>query len=64
LFFSFFAGGIITFLWAFILPPVKTSLYFYRYDNTILDKTEQKPVVVSSSDIVENGKYSDKHFLQ
>lgn len=48
------SGAITTFVWAFLLPPVKTSLYFYRYDNTILDKAEGKPVVVSNSDIHHN----------
>ncbi|XKL69668.1 hypothetical protein PGB90_007437 [Kerria lacca] len=49
-----FFGAVTTFFWAFILPPVKTSVYFYRYDNTILDKAERKPVVVSNSDIIHN----------
>lgn len=56
------SGAVTTFLWAFILPPVKTSLYFYRYDSTILDKAEGKPVVVSTPDIiqnVENGTYDN-----
>ncbi|XP_065220657.1 thiamine transporter 1-like [Planococcus citri] len=50
-------GAVVTFIWAFLLPPVKTSLYFYRYDNTILDKAEGKPVVVSNGDVnnAENG---------
>ena len=48
-----------TFIWAFLLPPVKTSLYFYRYDNTILDKAEGKPVVVGNGDLnsAENGLF-------
>lgn len=51
-----FAGAIVTFFWAFLLPPVQTSLYFYRYDNTILNSLEEKPVKINNGDVsIEKG---------